>query len=229
MRKKERVRLLVVFAFCVVCCWKGQDWMATLANMQEKKEWRVVVDAGHGGTDPGKIGVNQVLEKDINLQIAKRVKTLLEQNDVKVVMVREDDRGLYDENASNKKVQDMKRRMEVIQKSDAVLAVSIHQNSYQEAYVCGPQVFYYTTSEKGKQAALLMQNQLFEGLEQVKKREAKGNDSYYLLKKSTIPTIIVECGFLSNYDEAEKLKTAGYQEQVAFQITMGILKYLNQE
>ena len=144
-------------------------------------------------------------------------------------MVREDDRGLYDENASNKKVQDMKRRMEVIQKSDAVLAVSIHQNSYQEAYVCGPQVFYYTTSEKGKQAALLMQNQLFEGLEQVKKREAKGNDSYYLLKKSTIPTIIVECGFLSNYDEAEKLKTAGYQEQVAFQITMGILKYLNQE
>ena len=68
----------------------------------------MVIDAGHGGMDPGKIGVNQVLEKDINLQIAKRVKTLLEQNDVKVVMVREDDQGLYDESASNKKVQDMK-------------------------------------------------------------------------------------------------------------------------
>ena len=203
--------------------------MATLANVQEEKGRLVVIDAGHGGMDPGKIGVNQVLEKDINLQIAKRVKTLLEQNDVKVVMVREDDQGLYDESTSNKKVQDMKRRMEVIEKSDAVLAVSIHQNSYQEEYVCGPQVFYYTTSEEGKSAAFLMQAQLVEGLEQEKKREAKANNSYYLLKKSTIPTIIVECGFLSNYAEAEKLKTEAYQEQVAFQITMGILKYLNQE
>ena len=203
--------------------------MATLANVQEEKGRLVVIDAGHGGMDPGKIGVNQVLEKDINLQIAKRVKTLLEQNDVKVVMVREDDQGLYDESASNKKVQDMKRRMEVIEKSAAVLAVSIHQNSYQEEYVCGPQVFYYTTSEEGKTAAFLMQAQLAEGLEQEKKREAKANNSYYLLKKSTIPTIIVECGFLSNYAEAERLKTEAYQEQVAFQITMGILKYLNQE
>lgn len=229
MRKKEVMVLLVVFVCCIVCCWKGQEWMATLANVQEEKGRLVVIDAGHGGMDPGKIGVNQVLEKDINLQIAKRVKTLLEQNDVKVVMVREDDQGLYDESASNKKVQDMKRRMEVIEKSDAVLAVSIHQNSYQEEYVCGPQVFYYTTSEEGKTAAFLMQAQLAEGLEQEKKREAKANNSYYLLKKSTIPTIIVECGFLSNYAEAERLKTEAYQEQVAFQITMGILKYLNQE
>ena len=229
MRKKEVMVLLVVFVCCIVCCWKGQEWMATLANVQEEKGRLVVIDAGHGGMDSGKIGVNQVLEKDINLQIAKRVKTLLEQNDVKVVMVREDDQGLYDESASNKKVQDMKRRMEVIEKSDAVLAVSIHQNSYQEEYVCGPQVFYYTTSEEGKTAAFLMQAQLAEGLEQEKKREAKANNSYYLLKKSTIPTIIVECGFLSNYAEAERLKTEAYQEQVAFQITMGILKYLNQE
>ena len=175
------------------------------------------------------MGISGTLEKDINLQIAKRVKTLLEQNDVKVVMVREDDQGLYDESASNKKVQDMKRRMEVIEKSDAVLAVSIHQNSYQEEYVCGPQVFYYTTSEEGKTAVFLMKVQLAEGLDREKKREAKANNSYYLLKKSTIPTIIVECGFLSNYAEAERLKTEAYQEQVAFQITMGILKYLNQE
>ena len=202
--------------------------MSTVANVHEKKGRLVVIDAGHGGKDPGKIGVNQVLEKDINLQIAKRVKTLLEQNDVEVVMVREEDHGLYDEDASNKKVQDMKRRMEVIEKSNALLAVSIHQNSYSEEYVHGSQVFYYTTSEKGKCAALLMQKQLVEGLEQENKRETKANDSYYLLKKSTIPTIIVECGFLSNYAEAEKLNTQVYQEQMAFQITMGILKYLNQ-
>ena len=228
MKKKEWMIFLVICVFCIVFCLKGQEWMATVANVQEERERIVVIDAGHGGKDPGKIGVNEVLEKDINLQIAKRVKTLLEQNDVKVVMVREDDRGLYDEEASNKKVQDMKRRMEVIENSDALLAVSIHQNSYSEEYVHGPQVFYYTTSEKGKVAALVMQKQLVEGLKQENKRESKANDSYYLLKKSTIPTIIVECGFLSNYAEAEKLKTETYQEQVAFQITMGILKYLNQ-
>lgn len=230
MRKKGIVILLVVLGFCLISniSFVKQIWMATVGHGRMETEPVVVIDAGHGGMDPGKIGVNQVLEKDVNLQIAKRVRTLLEQNDVRVVMVREDDNGLYDESASNKKVQDMKRRMEVIENSNAILAVSIHQNSYGEEYVCGPQVFYYTTSEKGKNAASLLQKQLVEGLEPESKRAVKANNSYYLLKKSTIPTIIVECGFLSNYTEAEKLRTEVYQEQMAFQITMGILKYLNQ-
>ena len=106
----------------------------------------VVVDAGHGGDDPGKIGINGAPEKDINLQIAQKLKKYLEAEDVEVVLTRETEDGLYDAHASNKKVQDMKRRIEIIEKTDPVLTVSIHQNSYPEEYVHGAQVFYYTGS-----------------------------------------------------------------------------------
>ena len=86
----------------------------------------VVVDAGHGGDDPGKIGINGAPEKDINLQIAQKLKKYLEAEDVEVVLTRETEDGLYDAHASNKKVQDMKRRIEIIEKTDPVLTVSIH-------------------------------------------------------------------------------------------------------
>ena len=106
-----------------------------MVNRKSPKKQVVVIDAGHGGNDPGKIGINQAKEKDINLQIALRVRRLLEQNDMEVVLTRETDDGLYDAGASNKKVQDMKRRIEVIGKADAPLTVSIHQNSYSDERV----------------------------------------------------------------------------------------------
>lgn len=186
----------------------------------------VVVDAGHGGADPGKVGVNDQLEKDINLKIAKYLKQFLEAEGIEVVMTREGEGGLYDEGASNKKVQDMKRRLEIIEESDAVLVVSIHQNSYHEEYVKGAQVFYYTTSEKSKYLAEVLQEQLRE-LEPDNKREAKGNDSYFLLKKTSKPIVIVECGFLSNREEAAKLSDEVYQEKLAWNIHMGVMKYIN--
>ena len=186
----------------------------------------VVVDAGHGGKDPGKVGVDDVLEKDINLQIAGLLKKFLEMDDVTVVMTRETDAGLYDENSSNKKVQDMKRRIEIIEEAGPDLVVSIHQNSYQDSSVKGGQVFYYTTGEKSRQLAQIMQNQLRE-IDPLNKREAKGNTNYYLLKKTTVPTIIVECGFLTNPEEARMLADPAYQERMAFEIHMGIMKYLN--
>ena len=110
----------------------------------EKEKWRVVIDAGHGGDDPGKVGINGAEEKDVNLQIAELVKMFLEAGDVDVVMTRESDEGLYDAGAPNKKVQDMKRRIALIEETAPVLTVSIHQNSYPEEYVRGAQVFYYT-------------------------------------------------------------------------------------
>ena len=189
----------------------------------------VVIDAGHGGEDPGKIGINDALEKEINLQIAYKVKTYLEMNDVKVVMTREGDEGLNDANASNKKVQDMKRRLEIIEKTAPVIVVSIHQNSYPEEYVKGAQVFYYTQSEEGKGLAEKIQNQLVEKVDRENKRQIKANDSYYLLKKTAVPIVIAECGFLSNWDEAEKLCKEEYQERIAWAIHMGILQYLNAE
>lgn len=186
----------------------------------------VVVDAGHGGSDPGKVGINNALEKDINLQIAEMLKKFLEAEDIKVVMTRENESGLYDEGASNKKVQDMKRRIAIIEEADPVLVVSIHQNSYHEEYVKGAQVFFYETSEKSKELAELLQEQL-RSLDAENNRQAKGNNSYYLLKKTKRTIVIVECGFLSNRAEADKLVTPYYQEKLAWNIHMGIMKYIN--
>lgn len=195
-------------------------------QIENKKTLCVVIDAGHGGSDPGKVGISGQLEKDINLKVAQMLKQFLQAEGITVIMTRENDGGLYDENASNKKVQDMKRRLEIIEKADPVLVVSIHQNSYHEEYVKGAQVFYYETSETSKRFARVLQEQLRQ-LEPENNRKSKGNDSYFLLKKTSKPIVIVECGFLSNYEEAEKLSTELYQEKLAWNIHMGIMKYLN--
>lgn len=187
----------------------------------------VVIDAGHGGNDPGKIGTNGALEKDINLSIALKVKKYLEQQDITVIMTREDDMGLYNESSSNKKMEDLNNRISIIDSANAELAVSIHQNSYTSESVEGIQVFYYDGSTSGKYVAELMQEQLILGMKPNKERAAKADGSYYLLKHSSIPMIIVECGFLSNPTEADLLTQEAYQEKMAWNISLGILKYLN--
>ena len=194
----------------------------------EEKRFCVVVDAGHGGDDPGKIGINGALEKELNLRMAEKLAAFLRASDVEVVMTRTADGGLYDENTSNKKVQDMRRRIRIIEEARPQLVVSIHQNSYGEETVDGAQVFYYEGSARGKQLAELIQFRLVENLDPDNHRAAKANDKYYLLKKTSKPIVIVECGFLSNRAEAEKLCDSLYQERVAWQIHMGILQYLNQ-
>ncbi len=187
----------------------------------------VVIDAGHGGIDPGKVGVDGSLEKDINLQIAKKLAGFLRAADVDVVLTRESDAGLYDENVSNKKVQDMKNRVAVIEEKKPALTVSIHQNSYHEEYVHGAQVFYYGGSEESKELAERIQRELAAHIDPDNARQAKANESYYLLKKTSTPIVIVECGFLSNYEEAEKLSTESYQEKTAWAIHLAVMAYLS--
>ncbi len=221
--KLVMVGILMVSMF--VLAREGAVYVTSL-QVENKSRACVVIDAGHGGSDPGKVGINNQLEKEINLKIAEILKDFLQAEGIEVVMTRESDAGLYDEGASNKKVQDMKRRLEIIEKADPVIVVSIHQNSYHEEYVKGAQVFYYTTSESSRQLAEVIQEQL-RSLDPDNRREAKGNDSYFLLKKTSKPIVIVECGFLSNREEAEKLSSALFQEKMAWNIHMGIMKYLN--
>ncbi len=140
-------------------------------------------------------------------------------------MTREGEEGLYQPEDSNKKVQDMKNRVALIDSSGADLAVSIHQNSYSEEYVKGAQVFYYATSLQGKSMAEMMQKTMTEVLDKDNRREAKANDSYYLLKKTQTPIIIAECGFLSNSEEAGLLTKESYQDRVAWAIHLGVLRY----
>ena len=189
----------------------------------------VVIDAGHGGADPGKVGVDGSLEKDINLEIAKKLQQFLIMEDVDAVLTRESDDGLYDENTSNKKVQDMKNRVQIIEEKRPALTVSIHQNSYHEEYVHGAQVFYYANSEKSKELAERIQQVMTLHLDKQNTRQAKANDSYYLLKKTSSPIVIVECGFISNYEEAQKLSSELYQEKVAWAVHRAVLQYLNSQ
>ena len=202
--------------------------MQTEGKSKETADNTVVIDAGHGGRDPGKEGLNGAIEKDINLSIAKKLQNYLEQEGVKVVMIREDENGLYDESASNKKQDDMRKRCAIIEETDPDLTVSIHQNSYHSESVSGPQVFYYSKSQEGAKIAGVIQSVLNEQLQAESSRSEKGNETYYLLMKTTSPTVIVECGFLSNNAEAAKLTTQEYQEQVAKAICDGILKCLKE-
>ncbi len=218
--------MAVMFVMAAFLAVKGAVRMTAGTDVEEDGRRCVVIDAGHGGADPGKIGINGAKEMDINLQIALRVKTLLEQQDIKVVMTREGEAAMY-EGGGNRKVQDMKRRIELIEEEKPDITVSIHQNSYPEEYVKGAQVFYYKDSPESKDAAEMMQRSLVKRLDPENHREAKANGSYYLLKKTSSPIIIVECGFLSNSEEAELLVSEEYQEKVAWAIHMGILQKLN--
>lgn len=194
-KKKWMVRLgaLALCAASIFCAGRETLQRTNSGKVETVKEKPcVVIDAGHGGFDPGKVGINGALEKDVNLSIARMVKKFLETDDIEVVMTRETDAGLYEESDSNKKVQDMKNRIQIIEEAAPIVTVSIHQNSYHEEYVHGAQVFYYTNSTGGKELAGFLQKRLVEDIDPSNTRVEKANDSYYLLKKTSSPIVIVE-------------------------------------
>jgi len=195
-------------------------------NHQESNVLTVAIDAGHGGFDPGKVGINNSLEKNINLSIAYKLKNYLEQNDISVLMTRKEDKGLYKESDRNRKLADMQKRVTIINSSKALIAISIHQNSFTQENVKGAQVFYYQNSVEGKKLAEILQESLNTSLDNGKDRVAKSNSSYYLLIHTDRPLVIVECGFLSNREEANRLCDDLYQEKIALAINMGVIEYI---
>lgn len=226
-RKLELVMAVIVLAGAYIFAREGARMVES--GEIEEDHICIVVDAGHGGSDPGKVGINKAEEKDINLKIAGYLKKFLEKDDIEVVMTRSDEKGLYSANANNKKAEDMRRRCEIIEKAKPAFTVSIHQNSYPEEYVRGAQVFYYGQSAEGKKLAEILQEKLIQQLDTENHRKAKANESYYLLKKTSSPTVIVECGFLSNSEEAKLLVTKEYQKKVAEAVHKGIMQYLETE
>lgn len=227
---KQRLELLMSVIILICACILARTSAVYVTGRQvENQKNCIVVDVGHGGFDSGKVGVNGELEKDINLQVALKLRDTLKAKGMEVIMTREDDQGLYDENASNKKAQDLQRRCELINKEKPLIAVSIHQNSYTSPQIKGAQVFYYTTSKESQALAETVQKTLIEQVDPENHREAKANDSYYLLKKTEPPIIIVECGFLSNPEEAEKLTDDAYQQNIVDAVCLGIFKYLGKD
>ena len=226
--KKYTSTIMALLLLCSMALLSREAAQYASSRSLLQKGYTVVIDSGHGGNDPGKIAADGTLEKDLNLAVALKLQTYLEAADINVVMTRTTDAGLYDENSSNKKAQDMKNRVSLMNDCNADVVVSIHQNSYSDSTIHGAQVFYYTTSTAGKELAHILQESLTTNLDTANHRKEKANDNYYLLKKVQSPIVIVECGFLSNTSEAALLSSAGYQDQIAWILHMGILQYLNQ-
>lgn len=191
----------------------------------------VVIDAGHGGYDPGKVGsADRKVEKDINLEIALRLQALLEESGAVVIMTRIVDEDLAHEGngGGNKKNRDLRARRILTNESKADILVSIHQNSFPSSSAKGAQVFFHSQSNEAKLLAKSIQDRLVQYVDPKNHRQAKDNSSYAMLKNTTIPAVIVECGFLTNYEEEIKLNNKTYQQQLAEGIYSGVKLYFEE-
>ena len=221
--------LMVLCAALFFAKSKAGERLASVFSGEKKEgETVIVIDAGHGGKDPGKVGVSGTLEKDINLEIALKLKGRLEADGICVVMTRSSDVGLYSETAQNKKKEDMEARVRLIAETEPDFVVSIHQNSFSSEDCRGAQVFYYKESPEGKALAETLQNAFLQVLQDGNNRRAKANTDYYLLRKTACPIVIAECGFLSNPSEEALLATPEYQEKVAAALHSGIQQFISE-
>lgn len=209
--------LIAVFPFC--------HKLSKQAVALHRNKTTIVIDVGHGGSDPGKVGIQGIKEKDVNLAIARYLKDYLIAEDYTVYMTRETDQGLYDESVSNKKKSDLSNRIQFLQKKNASCMISIHQNSYPDTIQHGAQTFYYEGREEDKNFAQYVQDSLL-AFDPSNTRQIKSNTSYYILKNAQVPSILIECGFLSNPEETANLTDPNYQKQIAYAITIGTCRYL---
>ena len=234
----EKLKAYLICSVAVFCLFLFGGLLSTSftedtaiqANVQaQPKEKTIVIDAGHGGEDSGAVA-NGLLEKDINLSISLKLRDMLEAAGYKVVMTRDTDKSIYDSSAQTtreKKVSDLKNRTDIINGSEDNILISIHQNKFEQSQYYGTQMFYSVNSPESEQLAEELRRSVTSMLQPDNKRELKpSTDSIYILKQAEIPAVIVECGFLSNPQEAEKLSSQEYQQQMAFAIFCGIIGYM---
>src|SRR3954469_18601330 len=190
----------------------------------------ILVDPGHGGPDGG-AGDSNALEKDIALNISLKLREYLQEQGALVIMTREEDKDLADEDTkgySRRKVQDLKERLEMINQSEIDFFVSVHLNSIPSPRWSGAQTFFAPQFKENERAAKFIQDELKRNLENTK-REAKSINHVYILKHAKKPGVLVEAGFLSNPDERENLQKNRYQDKLAASIYNGILRYYTDE
>jgi N-acetylmuramoyl-L-alanine amidase len=225
-RRKEvisGIALALILTLSLGWGFSRQDekiWSWTLGNRV------VVIDAGHGGVDPGAVGKGKVLEKDVTLAVSKRLQVLVQQSGAKTIMVREDDRDLgTSQGLLKRKREDLAQRIQLALDTQAEVYISIHANSFPDAKLTGAQTFYHSDSPEGKLLAQSIQqelNRLTNG-----KRLVKGNQDIYVLKKAHQAAVTVELGFLSNLEEEQLLATPEYQQKLAVAIYQGLSVYFS--
>lgn len=192
----------------------------------------IILDAGHGGIDPGALNKDKsISEKDINLQITLKLRELLEASGGLVVLTREEDVSLYEESTSKtirqKYNENLKNRKNIIKETNADLFISIHLNAFDDSKYYGAQTFYPIENQESQKLSKYIQGELKRVVDKTNAREVKGREDIYLLKQNEIPSVLIECGFLSNNKEANLLANEKYQEKIAWSIYVGIQKYLS--
>ena len=191
----------------------------------------VVLDAGHGSPDEGAESASGVTEASINLVITKKVQTLLEQSGCTVILTRSDENGIYDLSANTireKKVSDIKNRVKIGNESSADVFVSIHLNKIPQSQYYGWQAFFKPNNEKSEELAKSIQEELNASIQKENKREALKITGKYIIEHVEVPIAIIECGFLSNPEEAKLLQEDEYQNKIAWGIYNGIMDYFYQ-
>ena len=191
----------------------------------------IVLDAGHGYPDEGAESASGVTEASINLVITKKVQTLLEQSGCNVVLTRSDENGIYDLGSNTireKKVSDIKNRVKIGNESSADAFVSIHLNKIPQSQYYGWQAFFKPNNEQSEILAKSLQEELNASIQKENKREALKITGKYIIEHVEIPIAIVECGFLSNPEEANLLQQDEYQNRIAWGIYNGIMDYFYQ-
>ena len=219
---------IVILALIVVTLYA-----AGLGETKKALSWSVagkviVIDPGHGGVDPGAVGPTKVLEKDINLAVAKKLKEYIVQGGGKAIMLREEDKDLSSPETGGllaRKREDLAKRIAITEEAKSNLYISIHTNSFPGKKLTGAQTFYHAKSEEGRALAKAVQSQLVAEFPE-NKRVAKSNQDFFVLKKNSIPAITVEVGFISTPSEEEKLQQPDYQAKLAWSIYRGLAQYL---
>lgn len=189
----------------------------------------VILDAGHGGEDSGAVGKNGRLEKDLNLEVALEIGSILEQKGYVVIYTRTDDRLLYTESENIKgirKISDLKNRCKIANNYPESVFVSIHMNSFGSEKYSGLQVYYKPGDDESRALADSIQQRVISEVQPENNRKIKSGDGMYILENVENRSILIECGFLTNLKECEKLSEKEYQKQLSFSIVCAIIEYI---
>lgn len=217
------ISLLMTFVI-VLFAFTGKGYQVSVETKQFKPT--IIIDPGHGGEDGGAVSNTNILEKNINLEISLILKEFLISNGFNVIMTRNTDTALYDKDTDHKKHSDLKNRVEVFNSSQNNIVISIHQNKFTEEKYSGTQIFYSANCENSSILAENIRTTVISLLQPDNERECKkAGSEIFVLHNAQVPAVMVECGFLSNNTEAEKLNSKNYQKRLAYCIYLGFLEY----
>ena len=243
MKTLKRFDLWGIFLFlfpafvsvCILFTFIGNSFckeapLHAATTPQRRDTLTLIIDAGHGGEDGGAVGVNGEFEKDLNLEIAFILRDMALSAGYETVMTRTEDILLYDRNVDykgRKKALDLLARVKIAEKYENAIFVSIHMNAFPEKQYSGLQVYYSKNNPLSEALAKDIQDGVRLALQEKNNRKIKpAASNIYLLDRITLPSVLIECGFLSNPEECEKLSTDEYRKELALAIFLPLSKYL---